>query len=520
MQKILDCVGNKMNDKLLKQCFIYTFILGLIAHGYGFTNLLISHDSLNSFSIANQWPKAGLGRIFYVFYITLTRGRIVLPWMIGVLTLCWISLAVYLIVRIFQTEDKWFVMVVAGICVTNPSVYATAATYMHDLDANAFALFLAVFAVVLWRKSKLCSDRKKKVILLTIAAIILSITLGIYQSYISVTITLIILLSIYDLLNKEKGARVLSVGLTGIAMLGATAVLYLVELKVFSKLTGISAMNSDYYNSLGNMSSVLSGNVFAKIVDTYKSFFTAYKNFIHTSDPEPLFLMVLFILAVGILYIGVLGLMKMHWTERAIFILLGLLMPFGMNISSFLSNGMFHVLMQYAVWFFYLTALVLLFWFLGEKSISEKIKKIFFPVIMLCLFLIIIENIQTANTIYVKKNLEAQSTLSYMTRVADKMEEQKEYIPGETPVVFIGEYAVGVERAGFEKYEVIVGAGSKSPITYESTYKKYFRYVLGRVIEVEDSSQLKTDERVLKMPVFPKEGSISMIGDVLVVKLK
>ena len=86
MQKMLDRVGNKMNDKLLKQSFFYTYLLGLAAHAYCFLNLTISHDSLRAFYIAGKYPKASLGRIFYAAYLTLTRGKIVLPWLIGVLT--------------------------------------------------------------------------------------------------------------------------------------------------------------------------------------------------------------------------------------------------------------------------------------------------------------------------------------------------------------------------------------------------------------------------------------------------
>ena len=118
MQKMLDCVGNRINDKLLKQSFFYTYLLGLAAHAYCFLNLTVSHDSLRAFYIAGKYPKASLGRIFYGAYIALTRGKIVLPWAIGVLGLFWISIAVYFIVRMFQMEKRVIVILVAGICVT------------------------------------------------------------------------------------------------------------------------------------------------------------------------------------------------------------------------------------------------------------------------------------------------------------------------------------------------------------------------------------------------------------------
>ena len=520
MQKVLDCVGNKMNDRLLKQSFLYTFILGLAAHAYCFLNLSISHDSLRAFYIAAKWPKASLGRIFYPAYITLTRGKIVVPWLIGVLALFWISIAVYLIARMFEMERRVFVLLIAGIFVTNPSIYATAATYLHDLDANSLAILLAVVSVWFWDKAVNRSDVRKKACFLGLGAVLLSFALGIYQSYISVAITLIMLISLKNLLSGWKTEKVFVNGLAGVGMLAATAVLYLSEVKIFTKFTGISVLDNDSYNGLGNMSQVLSGNVFAKIMDTYKSFLQAFKNLIITSEPVNLILAVQCVLVLGTVVIALLGLKKLDWKGRGLFVLLGVVLPFGMNVSSFLSNGMYHVLMQYAVWFVYLLGLLFVCWIAKEKNIPEALKKWLGIAMLVCISLTIVENIQTANTIYVKKNLEFQSTLSYMTRVADRMEEAEDYIPGETPVAFIGEYAVGNSMNGFEKYEVITGVEYHSPITFYDTYKDFFRYVLGRQISLEDADSFLSREEVEHMTVFPKEGSIEMIDGTLVVKLQ
>lgn len=520
MQKILDQVGNKINDRRLKQSFFYTFLFGLAAHAYCFLNLTISHDSLRAFYIAGKWPKAGTGRIFYAAYISLTRGKIVLPWLIGVLALCWISIAVYLILQMFRMEKRIFALLVAGICVTNPSMYATAATYIHDLDANSFALLLAVLAAYLWDKGMQNGNRKKAFLYLGAGAVILSITLGIYQSFISVTITLIMLLSMKNLFNGKKCPEVLVQGVLGIGMLAVTAILYLLEVKIFTQVTGISILDNDSYNGLGNMSQVFSGNVLAKAGAAYLSFVTAFKNLILTSDPENLFLVVQGILMFGIVAMALLILRNLDWKRSVLFVVLGVLMPFGMNLSSFLSNGMYHVLMQYAVWFVYLLAVLMVWWISGEKNLSGNVKKVLVIAVLVCVFITLVENVQTANTIYVKKVLEYESTLSYMTRVADRMEEEAEYVPGETPVVFIGEYAVGEAMSGFEKYEVITGMENKSPITFYDTYKDYFRYVLGRTIALSDADDFIEDSRVADMPCYPKEGSIEMIDGTLVVKLK
>ena len=195
-------------------------------------------------------------------------------------------------------------------------------------------------------------------------------------------------------------------------------------------------------------------------------------------------------------------------------------MPLGMNVSYVLSGEMVHDVMRYAFWLVYLLAAILILWFNIKNNISKAVRLTINGLVACCMAIIIMGNIQTSNTIYLKKDLEYQATFSYMTRVADSMEEHAEYIPGETPVVFIGEGAIGRTMPGFEKFENITGVENQSPITFYNTYKAYFKYVLGRPISLMDTDEMECDERVLQMPAYPKEGSIEMIDEILVVKLK
>ena len=508
-----------MAEKMeLKQSFLYTFLLGLAAHGYCFLNLMVSHDSLNDFYVYDQWERANFGRIFYSIYISLTRGRIVLPWLIGVLALCWISIAVYFVAKMFHIQKSGLILLISGIFVTNPTVYALAATYIHDLDADMFAMMLSVISVYLWVSAIREVNTKKKYSWLILGGTVLSVALGIYQSYISLAITLIIIWSIKELLENKKFKEVMIDGCLGIGMLIVAAVFYLIELKVFELLTGVSTMSSETYNGLGNLSAVFDGNIVENILNTYFNFIDAFKNAVLISYPESISLIILGILAILIVGIAAKGLIKIEWKSKILFMVLSVLLPFGMNITYFLSNGQVHVLTQYALWMFYLLALVLISW-IKEEAVSPFIKKAAFILMVGCISLTIAENIQTSNSIYVKKDLEYQATLSYMTRVVDRIEEQEEYIPGETPVLIIGENVNGITKYGFERYERITGVSSNRSVTYYDTYEDYFEYVLGTSINLCENSELQQDSRVIEMPAFPKQGSVKMIDGILVVKL-
>lgn len=507
----------KINRELLKKSFIYTFILGLISHAYCFLNFTISHDSLGEFYAIDKWHKAELGRIFYPIYISITRGRIVNTWLIGVISLSWISFAVYLLSQMFKLQKNMWIFSISAILVTNPTVYSIASAYIHDLDANMFAMLLSVYAAFLWNKAT--THKYMKMILLSVAVLSVYVSLGIYQSYVSVTISLMIIISIKDILEGRECKGILLRGGYGIAVLIFAALLYLGSVKVFSAVTTIPVLEYESYNSLGNIKNVLARNIFDSIYGAYIEFFVSIKNIV-SAYPKNILLFTHYFIALGILGISMYGIKKNNWNKKILFVILGVLLPLGMNVSYIMSGGLIHDLMKYSFWFIYLLAVLLVVWLYEQKEIADIVKKGSSGILIILILIITANNIQNANVAYVKKDLERQATLAYMTRVVERMECQEGYIPGETPVIIIGEYLLSDEMLGFEKYGNVSGVGIPSQITSYKTYTNYFEYILKTPILLSDKQAIVEEPYIGEMPVFPQNGSIIMIGDTLVVKLK
>lgn len=518
MQNVLESVRSNIDYKLLKKSFIYTYVLGGIAHGYCFTNQFASHDALNNLYVYEKWSKASTGRIFYPIYISLTRGRLLLPWLIGILGLCWTSLAVYLILQLFHIRKSGWIAAVSAIAITNLTVYALAATYLHDFDADLFVLFLSAASAYLWKRAMEEKSPLARCFSIGAGALLLSIGLGIYQSYLSVTIVLIIMSSIQSLLKDENWAKVIKQGLQGIFMLFLSAIFYLCEILVFSNITGISILGNNSYNGLGNMATLFSGGLLEKISGAYLDVLNSFLN-LNCAYSGEVYVFVHRVLAICMIGITLFGLKRVRLQNKVLMILLAAVIPLGMNISYVLSGEMVHDIMRYAFWLFYLLAVVLAVWLDNADSAASYVKKIADLVIMGCMLVVILGNIQTSNTLYLKKDLEYQATLSYMTRVIEKIEENEAYVPGETPVLFVGEETIGRSMEGFEKYETITGASTSSPITFYETFEKYFKYVLDIQVNLYEDDAYESFEHVAEMPVFPKEGSIQMIDGILVVKL-
>ena len=363
--EIIDKIMKNIDKELLKRSFLYTYVIGLIAHGYGLLNLIISHDSLNDIYIASHQHKISIGRIWFPAYITATHGKLVLPWWAGMLGFCWIALTVYLICRMFEVKESWMVLMISGIFTVNPTVISLVATFLNDLDADMFALLLAVGAVSLWNRG--CLQNKTAAFLRMLAgAVILSFSIGLYQSYISVTITLVIILSLMHLLQGKESMRVIKNGMCAVGMLLAGGVFYLGEIKLVTYLTNTN-LSSDGYNSITNMGGIFENSIGTLIGQVYGTWFETFRTTGFSYSPKIFLSIHLLLLAVfAVLLITSLKALKSK--ERLLFAVLLVVMPFGMNVCYFLSQGVLHDVMKFAFWFVYLFLILLFRWVALEKN--------------------------------------------------------------------------------------------------------------------------------------------------------
>lgn len=130
-----------------------------------------------------------------------------------------------------------------------------------------------------------------------------------------------------------------------------------------------------------------------------------------------------------------------------------------------------------------------------------------------------------ANQVYLKKNLEFESTLSLTSRIIQRAEETEGYQPGVTPVAIIGtpENSIfAVERKGFEHLAALDAAKGHYAIATDEDMIWYCWDVLGypfNFVSAFELEQLKADQAVMAMPAFPAEGCCAFVGETLVVKV-
>lgn len=512
-----------MDSKLLKRCMSFTFLFGIVAHAYGFFNFTISHDSLEALysgAAETEW-KISLGRIFVPVYRAVTRGMLTTPWMIGMLALVWIGLSVYFIVQLLGfTGSKFLIALTAGILTVNPVVTALTATFLHDLDVDMFALLLMVLAVCLWK------ERKKGIFP---GMCLIAVGLGLYQSYLSVAIALMMIVCIKDLLEGKRCNKVLLAGGKGILLLSGGGLFYLILMEVICYFTGIPL--SDSYNSISQLGN-LSGSISELFWGTLKAYYYWLMYFLNPASMYSSKAVMAVNLLLGICAAGIILTVftekKLGIAEKLLLVCLGGLLPLGMNLSSVLSGGMLHGLMMYSFCLIYLLALFLGAWRCqGAARKGAKVARYVQIAMMGCVAFVIWNGIPVANAGYLKKDLERQQTLSLMTRVVMEMDKEEEYKRGETTVAFVGKIDMR-EMPGFETFSGngntsgVQGLTETDQIKNYRDYEAYFRYILNVPVKLcteEQRLDFWNRPEVEAMPVFPAEGSIEMVDGMMVIKM-
>ena len=502
------------HKKQLSFAMAATFFWGLLAHAYRFLNGNFCHDSLSEFhgAIYGNDHKIELGRIITPPYRDLFRSDVTLPWLIGVLSLVWIGLAIFLLVQIFRMENKKLVFLAAGIFTVNISVSATVATYIHDLDCYMFSMLCAVSAVWLWQERKWGWLP---------GAVMLTVSLGMYQSFLFTAVTLVMFRCILWLMEGESFATVLRRGLKAIGMILLGGIGYWVGLKVSTRLTGI-ALTSGGYNSLDTMKSITAETFLPLLAQTYRDCFTRLWS-AHSTYPAVIVKIATAVLIVVSLAALGYSLKRMRWKEAFLLLTLTALLPLGANMIYVLTCGGSHDLMVYSIWLLWFFPLLLADWMFHKVKMPIGSWQKHLAMVMVTVLLY--GSAVFANGMYLKKELEQNACLSLMTRVAARMEQTEAYIPGETPVVFYGTPELLNDTVpGMSDYTTVVGMAYGSPlcVPIRVMYQAYFDYILNTPVELADEDQwdiIYASEEMRAMPAYPQAGSVVMQDGVLVVKL-
>ena len=504
VEKLYDSLRTKAAENALP--LLTAFFSGLIAYSFCFVHKLEIHDDLNN--MFSQGYPVSSGR-WGLAFIEKLFPTVSIPWFNGLVSLLLISVAVCLIVRMFAIRKPLLQFLLSAVLAAFPSQMTTFA-YMFTTIQYAVSLLLSVTAAY-------CLTRQKKIWEMVFAGVLLVLSLSIYQPYVAVCTSLLIVWCFSLCLSEEHtGREVVTAGLRFIVVILLSMLVYygiLVLVKRFSDMP----LNEYAENNLNSISDVLHG-----ILVAYTSF-AGYFLKGHYDIVRP---GISFAAHLVLVLVTVFLLVLFFSNSRArakgrlwAALLCLFLLPLGINCLRLISS-LFHNLMTCGFVSFYVLVAVVL-----EYCLPEKGDKWTMPAARLCtdftaasLAVILISNVYFANAVYLDMYMQEEQAKAFYQGVVASLTRQEDFDENSW-VVFFG------EKDFLKDYPLINTdnqAGIKEGIiqTYSQDY--FIKYFLGLDLNTNSLTESTIPEgwddiidweEVISMPSYPYSGSIRKIAE-------
>ncbi len=519
-----------------KLAFGVTFFTGLLIHMPAYLMDVPNHDGLASMYFDQNMITSGRWLLGLACSVS---SYFTLPWLIGILSLFWVSVAAVLLTELLQPASKTVSCLMGMLLVSFPALASTYA-YIFTADGYMLGLALAIGAV-------LCTARFKRGYLW--GAVCLACSLGIYQSYLpfAMLLSLYMVLTILlrpalgistreetaagregtaDTTAKEKLRKVLPYPIMG--ALGFA--LYEIILHVLLLIQGKELDTYQGINSLEGSASSLS--FVSKILGVYRDFFA------FTLKGQVLFHNVVSLVLIAIVVLRFMGsvvflAVQMGYPRKILNVLWVLLFilicPICTNVVLLISPDVtYHLLMRYQ-WVLYLILMLAV----SDRACNlanklpdtEKQEKGAEILLMAACFALVIFYGVTDNIAYSNLQKKYEKTYGYCLRLADRMEQTEGYYQG-IPVAMIGV----VSEDAYPQTDItgdvtagMIGMTGDYLLYTARNYQAFFKHYLGITMEIVSDDQMGEiyySDAYQSLDTFPGENSMKVVDGILYVKLE
>ena len=492
---------NKNDKKIIVSIVLTIFIVGFIAHGYQMLNFNLIHDSITeSLYLPVDW-KISLGRFLQPIAWKI-RGDIANPLLIGLLSFSYMSLSVYMISKIFNIRNVSLIVLLSIIFITHVSITLNLGLFINELDTFVLSIMFSICSVYFYDKTN------KNNLIVSIIFIVLS--LGLYQASYQVTIGLYMIYILYQFIISNTLSNILKKTIFILLVLISSPIIYYIVLNLVQSYFGI--VSADSYNSVSNISYMLDFNNWStSIFNTYKS--VAKDLLLPQTQHEFFVLIINVIFFVYITLYSIKLLKSKNNIDKVLITLILLLFPFGIGIMYFMS-GIRHDLMSFSSVLFYVLFIILYSNYSKEKTWNNE------NIIIAAAIIIFLSNTIYANKVYTNTYLAEKNAEFNITRVVEDIEDVHGYKVGITKVYFVGNFfdSITVNNSIIKHREAFGYLNKPNALTSTHSIYSYINHVLSYPMNI--IFELKIEQSKLDdMPVFPYDGYIQKINDVIVVKL-
>ena len=388
--------------------------------------------------------------------------------------------------------------------------------FLFTASAYSFGIFLAVAAV--WLTAR---DRR----LVLPAVFLLACSIGTYQAYLAVAVSLsLICVILFALDEKREIKQIVCYGLRHVVFLLFGLALYYFVLRVFLWAKDLALLSYKGINETGELSMLK--QAFAQVIPAYTGFFSF---FFRPADAASY--TTGFSVCVNVLFavLGAAAMIRLVLRERlikrpgklALLLVLCALLPLALNLIVLMDKPRDH--MRYSLVFTYVLTLALVDRAVqpGSDAATARPWLRLLPCAAVCLSLLIGGfSFYVDNLAYTASATAHRATESFATRLVERVESTPGYRNG-MEVVVIGSFPQSVYGSGVEAFDRV-----NAPRDSLLTLNKHIYYYLNDWLNVpwEEPSQerlreVSETELFKSMPLYPDDGCIVIDGDCVIVKL-
>lgn len=494
-----------------KYAFVATFIFGLLIHAYKFLNYLPNHDSLFNF-YSNQNVLAS-GR----WFLSVACGigsYFDLPWVNGVLSLFYVSIATVLIVSLFEVKNKVSIIVLSALFAAFPSV-TEIFFFGFTADGYMAAMLLSVVGVYVLR------FENKSLKYCALSVICICLACGIYQAYISFSLLLAIFYLVFIIL-KRKDCTVRSLWMWVLKFAVCVAVALAAYYAIWKLCMLVQHVTPTSYQGIDSVGFSGFDSIVLGIKNSAESlfiFFFEWNILKHGITLYGILNIAVFVVFVISLVVSIKQSRVYKEKEKLLLILLCLMaIPFAATIWSFASPDVAYGIRM-------LHCIVLLFAFpviLCENYLSRETSNA-----IVCVFLVLIMNFAvSANIAYFYLDMEYESTYSEALEMREEIEAVRQDDLADAKILVIGrrEEIVALDENGPASRIHLLSSRLEQTLLLDGAHVSAFLqnvlYYDGEFIEDEELlSRVQMSDTFQAMPNWPEPGSVAVIDETVVVKL-
>lgn len=492
---------------------------GFAAHAAAFFGNLSYHDDIyDLFDVGTTWytGRFTLGVLGKLVRVLTGTSHFSLPWFHGLMTLLLLAVTACLLCELFAVTEPFAGAACGALMTTMPY---TAAFFGYMYTAPYYALAICACTCGCALAVRACTREgtlRGNLPPLLGGIVLIALSAGIYQAVLPfAAATFLAVLTLRAADGETPRGRYFREGLLYAASLVLALAVYLVCMRLF---LGLLHLQLTDYGGMNEMGGVSAGEYAARVFTAYRAFLLPEKRAAWNMYPgTAVWLYAIAILLIILCAVYALRGGRGKQADPVQVCLPLLLFPLAVN-GAFVMNGkpFIHSLVMFpqTILFFLLVALAGRF---APAAANAQRAAVLLTALSALLY------VRYDNICYFSASVLQENTKAYYASMITRIRSAEGY-DDTLPVVVVGERQIAdgslTLYPAFEDTITTPYANSQEVYLNDYAWKEFMAYRLGYAPAWGDAAPFEGNAAVAAMPCYPDDGSVRVIDDTVVIKLK